>query len=77
MSVALPTPSPINLPELSISSSIGRPTLSPARGRTDLYRAQRRDYLVTFGAPEGLLVFVDIGELVRVKSTFQAAANVA
>jgi hypothetical protein len=52
--------------------------VSPATQQIELYRGQLRDYLVATGAPEGLLVFVTTGELVRVRPTFQSvAANAA
>ena len=37
----------------------------------DLYREQMRDYLVATGAPEGILIFVTTGQLVRVRPPFQ------
>ena len=54
--------------------------VSPTAQQIDLYREQMRDYLVAAGAPEGLLVFVTTGQLVRVRPNFQppsAAANAA
>ena len=45
--------------------------VSPSTQQIDLYREQMRDYLVATGAPEGLLVFVTTGQLVRVRSKFQ------
>jgi hypothetical protein len=52
--------------------------VSPAPHQIELYRDQLRDYLVATGAPEGLLVFVSTGELVRVRATLQSvAANAA
>ncbi len=40
--------------------------VSPSVQQIDLYREQIRDYLAATGAPEGLLVFVTSGQLVRV-----------
>jgi hypothetical protein len=54
--------------------------ISPSVQQIDLYREQMRDYLVATRAPEGLLVFVTTGQLVRVRPNFQlppAAANAA
>jgi exodeoxyribonuclease-5 len=41
--------------------------VSPAAQQIELYREQLRDYLVATGAPEGLIVFVTTGQLVRVR----------
>lgn len=54
--------------------------VSPTAQQINLYREQMRDYLVATGAPEGLLLFVTTGQLVRVRPTFLlpfAAANAA
>jgi hypothetical protein len=54
--------------------------VSPTAQQIDLYREQMRDYLVATRAPEGLLVFVTSGQLVRVRPNFQlpfAAAKTA
>ena len=54
--------------------------VSPTAQRIDLYREQIRDYLIAARAPEGLLVFVTTGQLIRVRPNFQlpsAAANAA
>jgi exodeoxyribonuclease-5 len=54
--------------------------VSPSAQQIELYREQMRDYLVATGAPEGLLVFVTTGQLLRVSATFQllsVAANAA
>jgi hypothetical protein len=54
--------------------------VSPTVQQIDLYREQLRDYLVATGAPEGLLIFVTTGLLVRVLPHFRmpsAAANAA
>jgi hypothetical protein len=40
--------------------------VNPTTQQIDLYREQIRDYLAATGAPEGLLVFVTSGQLVRV-----------
>ncbi len=47
--------------------------VSPTAQQIDLYRDQMRDYLAATGAPDGLLVFVTTGQLVRVQH-FQASA---
>jgi len=41
--------------------------VNPTTQQIDLYREQIRDYLSAIGAPEGLLVFVTSGQLVRVR----------
>jgi exodeoxyribonuclease-5 len=41
--------------------------VSPTPQQIDLYREQMRDYLVATGAPDGLLVFVTTGQLIRVR----------
>ena len=54
--------------------------VNPSVQQIDLYREQMRDYLVATGAPEGLLVFVTTGQLVRVRPNFHlppATANAA
>jgi ATP-dependent exoDNAse (exonuclease V) beta subunit len=47
--------------------------VTPSAQQIDLYREQLRDYLAATGAPEGFLVFVTTGQLVRVRH-FQASA---
>jgi hypothetical protein len=57
--------------------------VDPTAQQIELYREQMRDYLVATGAPEGLIVFVTTGKLVRVRpmvplrstSTRQAATQ--
>ena len=52
--------------------------VNPSVQQTDLYREQMRDYLAATGAPEGLLIFVTTGQLVRVRPNFHlppATAN--
>ena len=44
--------------------------VNPSVQQIELYREQMRDYLVATGAPEGLLVFVTTGQLVRVRPDF-------
>jgi hypothetical protein len=54
--------------------------VSPSAQQIELYREQLRDYLTATGAPEGLLVFVTTGELVRVRPAVHlpsATANAA
>jgi exodeoxyribonuclease-5 len=53
--------------------------VSPSAQQIDLYREQMRDYLDATGAPEGLLVFVTTGQVVRVLPHLQPsrAANAA
>jgi hypothetical protein len=51
--------------------------VSPSAQQIELYREQMHDYLVATGAPEGLLVFVTPGQLIRVKPAFQPAASAA
>jgi exodeoxyribonuclease-5 len=51
--------------------------VSPSAQQIDLYRVQLRDYLAATGAPEGFLVFVTTGQLVRVQPYIQPAANAA
>ncbi len=54
--------------------------VNPSVQLTNLYREQMRDYLVATGAPEGLLIFVTTGQLVRVRPNFRlppATANAA
>jgi hypothetical protein len=51
--------------------------VSPSVQQIDLYREQMRDYLAATGAPEGLLVFVTTGQLVRVQPAFQPTASAA
>jgi hypothetical protein len=49
--------------------------ISPSVQQIDLYREQMRDYLVATHAPEGLLVFVTTGQLVRVRPNFQPSTD--
>jgi hypothetical protein len=51
--------------------------VDPKAQQIELYRWQVRDYLDATGAPEGLLVFVTTGQLVRVKPAFQPTADAA
>jgi ATP-dependent exoDNAse (exonuclease V) beta subunit len=54
--------------------------INPGAQHIELYRAQLRDYLAATGAPEGLLVFVTTGQIVRVRPHLEmrsAAANAA
>jgi exodeoxyribonuclease-5 len=51
--------------------------VSPSAQQIELYREQVRDYLAATGAPEGLLVFVTTGQLVRVQPRLRTAANAA
>jgi ATP-dependent exoDNAse (exonuclease V) beta subunit len=41
--------------------------VDPTAQQIELYREQMRDYLVATGAPDGLIVFVTTGKLVRVR----------
>ena len=50
--------------------------VSPSVQQIELYREQMRDYLVATGAPEGLLVFVTTGQIIRVRSHLPPAATV-
>ncbi len=50
--------------------------VSPSIQQIELYREQLRDYLVATSAPEGLLVFVTTGQIIRVRSNLQPAATV-
>jgi ATP-dependent helicase/nuclease subunit A len=50
--------------------------VSPSVQQIELYREQLRDYLVATGAPEGLLVFVTTGQIIRVRSKLSPAATV-
>ena len=67
---------PIGLIDLVID---WKTDVSPSAQEFELYREQMRDYLVATGAPEGLLVFVTTGQLVRVLPHLQPsrAANAA
>lgn len=49
--------------------------VSPSLQQIELYREQLRDYLVATGAPQGLLVFVTTGQIIRVRSNLQPAAS--
>jgi exodeoxyribonuclease-5 len=54
--------------------------INPGAQHIELYREQLRDYLAATGAPEGLLVFVTTGQIVRVRPHLKmpsAAANAA
>jgi hypothetical protein len=51
--------------------------VSPSAQQIELYREQMRDYLAATGAPEGLLVFVTTGQLVRVRPGFQPTVDAA
>jgi len=51
--------------------------VDPDLQQIELYRGQVRDYLDATGAPEGLLVFVTTGQLVRVRPAFQPKADAA
>ena len=51
--------------------------VSPSAHQIELYREQMGDYLAATGAPEGLLVFVTTGQLVRVRPAYKPAANAA
>ena len=54
--------------------------INPGAQHIELYREQLRDYLAATGAPEGLLVFVTTGQIVRVRPRLEipsAAANAA
>jgi exodeoxyribonuclease-5 len=54
--------------------------INPGAQHIELYREQLRDYLAATGAPEGLLVFVTTGQIVRVRPHLEmpsAAANAA
>jgi ATP-dependent exoDNAse (exonuclease V) beta subunit len=51
--------------------------VSPSAQQIDLYREQMHDYLVATGAPQGLLVFVTTGQLVRVRPNRHLAATTA
>jgi exodeoxyribonuclease-5 len=50
--------------------------VSPSTQQIELYREQMHDYLAATGAPEGLLVFVTTGQLVRVRA-HKPVANAA
>ena len=54
--------------------------INPGAQQIELYREQLHDYLAATGAPEGLLVFVTTGQIVRVRPHLEmpsAAANAA
>jgi ATP-dependent exoDNAse (exonuclease V) beta subunit len=51
--------------------------VAPSAQQIELYREQMRDYLAATGAPEGLLVFVTTGQLLRVRPAYKSAANAA
>jgi ATP-dependent exoDNAse (exonuclease V) beta subunit len=51
--------------------------VSPNAQQIELYREQMRDYLAATGAPEGLLVFVTTGQVIRVRPGFQPNINAA
>jgi hypothetical protein len=48
---------------------------APSAQQIELYREQMRDYLAATGAPEGLLVFVTTGQLLRVRPAYKPVAN--
>jgi exodeoxyribonuclease-5 len=48
--------------------------VSPSALQIDLYREQIRDYLIASSAPEGLLVFVTTGQLIRVRPKLSSIA---
>jgi ATP-dependent exoDNAse (exonuclease V) beta subunit len=65
-------------PEGSVDLVIDWKTdVNPTTQQIDLYREQIRDYLAATGAPEGLLVFVTSGQLVRVRPVLQPTAGAA
>jgi ATP-dependent helicase/nuclease subunit A len=49
--------------------------VSPSAQQIELYRDQVRDYLNATGAPEGLLVFVTAGQVIRVRPRPQLTVN--
>ena len=51
--------------------------VNPTAQQVQLYREQLRDYLTATGAPEGLLVFVTSGQLVRVNLASRPAVAAA
>jgi hypothetical protein len=51
--------------------------VDPGAQQIELYREQLCDYLAATCAPEGLLVFVTTGKLVRVRATSQPSAAAA
>jgi exodeoxyribonuclease-5 len=51
--------------------------VSPSAQQIELYRSQVRDYLAATGAPEGLLVFVTTGKVIRVRPRPQLTVNAA
>jgi ATP-dependent exoDNAse (exonuclease V) beta subunit len=51
--------------------------ITPSGHQIELYREQMRDYLAATGAPEGFLVFVTTGQLLRVRPANKPAANAA
>src|SRR6516225_10622862 len=51
--------------------------VSPSAQQIELYREQMRDYLDATRAPEGLLVFVTTGQVIRVRPGFQPNINAA
>jgi exodeoxyribonuclease-5 len=51
--------------------------VNPSAQQIEHYCEQLRDYLAATGAPEGLLVFVTTGKLVRVRATSQPSAAAA
>jgi hypothetical protein len=68
---------PIGLIDLVID---WKTDINPGAQHIELYREQLRDYLAATGAPEGLLVFVTTGQIVRVRPRLEmpsAAANAA
>jgi hypothetical protein len=51
--------------------------VSPTVQQIELYRAQMRDYLAATRAPEGLLVFVTTGQVVRVSLPVRLTVDAA
>jgi ATP-dependent exoDNAse (exonuclease V) beta subunit len=49
----------------------------PSPQQIELYRVQVRDYLDATGAPEGLLVFVSTGQVIRVRPGPQLSVSAA
>ena len=51
--------------------------INPGAQHIELYREQLRDYLAATGAPEGLLVFVTTGQIVRVRPHLEMPSDAA
>jgi hypothetical protein len=66
----------VGRPQASGEQPPGKSDVSSGAQQIELYREQLRDYLVATGAPEGLLVFVTTGQIVRVRSNLQPTAAV-